>query len=122
MTVLPRDADENVHVVRFELVRRQIFFERFFGLEFFVELVAFGNQSVGVFCLRRSASEAKYGTKQPESAKKMIRIHEGKLSRKSLRCAPGHDLDREKPVNPDLLPARLLLIAIGPVYFWLAAS
>ena len=80
MTILLRDADEKAHVVRFEFVRRQIFFERLFGLESFVESVAFGDQSVGVFCPRRSAREAKYRNKQPESAKEMIRIHEGKLS------------------------------------------
>ena len=78
MAVLPRDSDEKVHVVRFELVRRQIVFERFFGLELFVELVAFSNQSVGVFCPRRPAGEARHRTKQPESAKEMIRIHECK--------------------------------------------
>ena len=78
VAILPRDPDEKIDILRFELVRRQIDFERFFGLELFVELVAFSNQSVDVFCPRRSAREAKHRTKQPESAKEMIRIHECK--------------------------------------------
>ena len=52
--------------------------ERFFGLEPFVELIAFCDQGISVFCPRCSAREAKHRTKQPESAKEMIRIHECK--------------------------------------------
>jgi hypothetical protein len=87
VAILPRDTDEKIYIVRFELVRRQIVFERFFGLELFVELVAFSDQSVGVFCPRRSAREAKDCTKQPESAKEMIRIHECKWAGVlAIRC------------------------------------
>ena len=48
MAILPRNANEKIHVVRFEFVRWQIIIERFLGLEPFVALVAFCNQSVGV--------------------------------------------------------------------------
>ena len=76
MTVLPRDADENVHIVRVEFVRRQKYFERFLGLKLFVELVAFCDQGVGVFRPhRRSAPETERRAKQTESAEEMIRIH-----------------------------------------------
>ena len=78
MAVLPRDTNEKIHIVRFELARGQIYFERFFGLEPFVELIAFCDQGISVFCPRCSAREAKHRTKQPESAKEMIRIHECK--------------------------------------------
>ena len=90
MSVLPRDPSKKVHVVRFELVRRQIVFECLFGLESFIELVAFCHQGLSVFawaavdpqrfafCPRRQAADAKHRTKQPESAKEMIRIHECK--------------------------------------------
>jgi len=44
----------------------------------FVELIPFCDQGIGVFCPRRQAGEAKHRTKQPESAKEMIRIHECK--------------------------------------------
>src|SRR6476620_6828066 len=76
MAVLPSNTNEKLHVVRFQLVRRQIYFERFFGLELFVELIAFRDQGVGVFCPRRQAGEAKHRTKQSEIAKAMIRIHQ----------------------------------------------
>jgi hypothetical protein len=78
MAVLPRNTDEKVHVVRFELVRGQIVFECFFGLEPFVEFVAFRDQCISVFstahavkdsgialellCPRRQAREAKHRT------------------------------------------------------------
>ena len=87
MAVLPRDTNQKVHIVRFELVRRQIGFECLFGLESFIEFVAFCHQGFSVFawaavdprrfafCSRRQAADAKHRTKQPESAKKMIRIH-----------------------------------------------
>jgi hypothetical protein len=78
MAVLPSYTNEKLDVVRFQLVRRQIYFERLFGPESFVELVAFCDQGIGVFCPRRQAGEAKYRTKQPEIAKAMIRIHQRK--------------------------------------------
>jgi hypothetical protein len=75
--------------------------ERFLGLESFVELVAFCDQSVGIFCPRRSAPEAKHRTKQPESAKEMIRIHEGKLVRAPLRFALVTILVAKSPSKAD---------------------
>src|SRR4029077_1152774 len=100
MAVLPSNTTEKLHVVRFQLVRRQIYFERLFGLELFVELVAFCDQGIGVFCLRRQAGEAKHRTKQTEIAKAMIRIHQRKYNSPgtriySLRFAAGHDLGRK---------------------------
>src|SRR4029077_8147335 len=84
MAVLPSNTNQKLHVVRFQFVRRQIYFERFFGLELFVELIAFCDQGVGVFCLRRQAGEAKHRTKHPDSAKSAIRIHQRNIA------APGH--------------------------------
>jgi hypothetical protein len=78
MAVLPGNTNEKLHIVRFELVRREIYFQCFFGLESLVELVAFCDQGISVFCPRSQAGEAKHRTKQPESAKEMIRIHECK--------------------------------------------
>src|SRR6478609_3536347 len=97
MAVLPRDTNEQLRVVGFELVRRQICFERLFGLELFVELVAFCDQGIGVFCPRRQAGEAKHRTKQSEIAKAIIRIHQCKYSSPetriySWRFAACHDL------------------------------
>jgi hypothetical protein len=43
-----------------------------------VELVAFCNQGISVFCPRNQAREAKHRTNQPESGKEMIWIHECK--------------------------------------------
>ena len=71
--------------VRFQLVRRQIYFERLFGLELFVELIAFRDQGVGVFCLRRQAGEAKHRTKHPDSAKATLQIHQRKYSSPGTR-------------------------------------
>jgi len=85
MAVLPSNTNEKLHVVRFQLVRRQIYFERFFGLELFVELIAYCDQGVGVFCPRREADEAKHRTKRPDSAKATIRIHQRKYSSPGTR-------------------------------------
>src|SRR5258708_4628635 len=100
MAVLPRDTNEKLHVVRFELVRRQICFERLFGPELFVELVALRAQGIGVFCPRRQAGEAKQRTNQSEIAKAIIRIHQRKYSSPgtriySWRFAACHDLGRK---------------------------
>jgi hypothetical protein len=80
MAVLPGNTNEKLHVVRFQLVRRQVLFERLFGLELFVELVAAFDQGIDVFCPRRQAGEEKQRTKHPERAKATIRIHQRKYS------------------------------------------
>jgi hypothetical protein len=49
MAVLSSNTNEKLHVVRFQIVRRQIYFERLFGLELFVELVAFRDQFAHIF-------------------------------------------------------------------------
>src|ERR1700730_11857141 len=90
MPVLPRDTGEKGDVVRFELVRRQIVFECFFGLKAFFEVVAFRDQCISIFstahsvndggvalgllCPRRQAREAKQRT-QPINAEAIIQIH-----------------------------------------------
>jgi hypothetical protein len=76
VAVLPGNTNEQVHVVRLQLVRRQIDFECLFGLESFIESVAFCHQGTIVFRSRHQAGEAKHRTKQPEIPKAIIRIHQ----------------------------------------------
>ena len=67
MAILPRDADENVQVVRLEFVGRQIFFERFFGFELLVELVTLGDQSVGLFRPHCTANQSECPRQQGDT-------------------------------------------------------
>src|SRR6187200_3061589 len=109
MTILPRDANENVHVVGFEFVRRQIFFERFFGFELLVELITLGDQNVGVICPRCSANQRERpyqqgGAKQTDSIHKKYSSQAGDWVRAVNARFPTSGLSREKQVTAQRLP------------------
>ena len=90
MAILPRDSNEKVDVVRFEFVRRQITFERFFGFELLVELIAFRHQVSHILCPSACAKNAQR-EKQNKAARKC-----GACDSHQLWFGVRHDIGREK--------------------------
>ena len=93
MAILPRDSNENVHVVRLEFAGRQITGERFLRFELLVELIALRHQLSRTLSSGTRAKKAECQEQNEAARKRRAR------NAHQLWFEARHDIGRESLIS-----------------------